>query len=279
MSVVSRVWLNSDAYLVCLTHAMSNETEEIMGLCIGDTEETKNGYEITISAVMLLRRMDKRKDRVEISVEQLSKASTVAENMARKTGKPLHIVGWYHSHPHITVWPSHVDLRTQAMYQLMDKTFVGLIFSCFNETKSNLHQKVEMTCFQSLRSEANWEDSQHHRVEIPIDLKRMPAFDETNLQTLIDLPKILVQEENEAYEIANRSSSSHILTRIHNASAYAQTLCNVTETITSPMLHLLHSTDTSRCNLLDIINKQNDVILLRIEKLKKKIQEKSALRQ
>ena len=37
------------------------------------------GYEIHISAVMLLRRMDKRKDRVEISVEQLSNASTVAE--------------------------------------------------------------------------------------------------------------------------------------------------------------------------------------------------------
>ena len=37
----------------------------------------------------------------------------------------------------------------------------------------------------------------------------MPAFDETNLQTLIDLPKILVQEENEAYEIANRSKKSY----------------------------------------------------------------------
>ena len=57
MSVVSRVWLNSDAYLVCLTHAMSNETEEIMGLCIGDTEETVNIY--LYSYCYILRKFDK----------------------------------------------------------------------------------------------------------------------------------------------------------------------------------------------------------------------------
>lgn len=30
----------------------------------------------------------------------------------------------------------HLDVRTQAMYQLMDKDFVGLIISCFNENTS-----------------------------------------------------------------------------------------------------------------------------------------------
>jgi BRCA1/BRCA2-containing complex subunit 3 len=44
----------------------------------------------------------------------------------------LRIVSWYHSHPRITVWPSVVDLRTQANYQVMDKDFVGLIFSVFD---------------------------------------------------------------------------------------------------------------------------------------------------
>lgn len=39
----------------------------------------------------------------------------------------------YHSHPHITVMPSHVDVRTQAMYQTMDEGFIGLIFSVFNQ--------------------------------------------------------------------------------------------------------------------------------------------------
>lgn len=44
------------------------------------------------------------------------------------------MLGWYHSHPHITVWPSHVDVGTQADYQLMDENFIGLIFSCFNDS-------------------------------------------------------------------------------------------------------------------------------------------------
>mgnify|MGYP002395241276 CR=1 FL=1 len=62
------------------------------------------------------------------------------------------MIGWYHSHPHITVHPSHVgtkliafvhlindqlDVRTQAGYQLMDEGFVGIIISCFN-TDSDL---------------------------------------------------------------------------------------------------------------------------------------------
>ena len=33
---LSAVHLNSDVYLVCLTHALSTEKEEIMGLLIGD---------------------------------------------------------------------------------------------------------------------------------------------------------------------------------------------------------------------------------------------------
>ena len=39
----------------------------------------------------------------------------------------------YHSHPHITVLPSHVDVRTQAMYQKLDEGFVGIIISAFNQ--------------------------------------------------------------------------------------------------------------------------------------------------
>ena len=38
----------------------------------------------------------------------------------------------YHSHPHITVLPSHVDVRTQAAYQQLDQGFVGVIISAFS---------------------------------------------------------------------------------------------------------------------------------------------------
>ena len=59
-------------------------------------------------ALVLLRRSDKRKDRVEISPEQLSGAAELAEKLADQLDHPMRVIGWYHSHPHITVWPSHV---------------------------------------------------------------------------------------------------------------------------------------------------------------------------
>uniref|UniRef100_K7G3E5 BRCA1/BRCA2-containing complex subunit 3 n=1 Tax=Pelodiscus sinensis TaxID=13735 RepID=K7G3E5_PELSI len=108
---------------------------------------------VHIHSVIILRRSDKRKDRVEISPEQLSAASTEAEMLAEMTGRPMRVVGWYHSHPHITVWPSHVDVRTQAMYQMMDQGFVGLIFSCFIEDKNTKTGRILYTCFQSIQAQ------------------------------------------------------------------------------------------------------------------------------
>lgn len=64
--------------------------------------------EARISAPVMLRRSDKRKDRVEISPEQLSGAAELAEKLQEELERPMRVIGWYHSHPHITVWPSHV---------------------------------------------------------------------------------------------------------------------------------------------------------------------------
>ena len=54
---VNCVYLEADAYLVCLTHALSTEREEIMGLLIGDVDEERVSR---ISAVIMLRRSDKQ---------------------------------------------------------------------------------------------------------------------------------------------------------------------------------------------------------------------------
>ena len=40
--------------------------------------------------------------------EQLAAGVEAAEAAGHR------VVGWYHSHPHITALPSHVDVRTQA---------------------------------------------------------------------------------------------------------------------------------------------------------------------
>ncbi|CAN1278672.1 Lys-63-specific deubiquitinase BRCC36 [Linum perenne] len=151
MSLTS-VKMSEDVWLTCLTHALSTETEEIMGLLLGDIEQwqySKNGrVNALIWGASPQSRSDRRKDRVETNPEQLAAASAQAERMTAKTGRTTRVIGWYHSHPHITVFPSHVDVRTQAMYQLLDPGFIGLIFSCFSED-TNKVGRIQVIAFQS----------------------------------------------------------------------------------------------------------------------------------
>ncbi|XP_059644719.1 uncharacterized protein LOC132286403 [Cornus florida] len=149
------VKMSEDVWLTCLTHALSTETEEIMGLLLGDIQHSKNGgVTALIWGALAQPRSDRRKDRVETNPEQLTAASVQAERMTVATGRTTRVIGWYHSHPHITVLPSHVDVRTQAMYQLLDSGFIGLIFSCFNE---DVHKvgRIQVIAFQSLDGKQN----------------------------------------------------------------------------------------------------------------------------
>ncbi|KAG7581460.1 MPN domain [Arabidopsis suecica] len=99
-------------------------------------------------------RSDRQKDRVETNPEQLAAASAQADRMTISTGRTTRVIGWYHSHPHITVLPSHVDVRTQAMYQLLDSGFIGLIFSCFSED-ANKVGRIQVIAFQSSDGKPN----------------------------------------------------------------------------------------------------------------------------
>jgi BRCA1/BRCA2-containing complex subunit 3 len=150
-----------------MAHALTTESEEIMGLLLGDVVDAgghgccEERLKARIWSVSLHRREQavRSDDRVEISPEQLAAASDEAERMTAELGIHTRVVGWfctlpqlslsrshacsadllagvfarrYHSHPHLAVVPSHVDVRTQAQYQQMDSTFIGLIFSVFN---------------------------------------------------------------------------------------------------------------------------------------------------
>lgn len=75
-------------------------------------------------------------DRVEASPEQLAAAASTAEQLTAASGRRTRVVGWVHSHPHITVLPSHVDVATQAAYQQLDAGFVGLIVSAFDDARA-----------------------------------------------------------------------------------------------------------------------------------------------
>lgn len=42
VQAVQAVHLESDAFLVCLNHALSTEKEEVMGLCIGEVSRSRS---------------------------------------------------------------------------------------------------------------------------------------------------------------------------------------------------------------------------------------------
>ncbi|GFR48752.1 hypothetical protein Agub_g10710 [Astrephomene gubernaculifera] len=148
---LARVEVTQEVLLAMLSHAHSTEAEEVMGLLMGDIlEDGASGAVCRVSLAIPHIRTDRRRDRVECSPEQMAQCSTRAEHLSIETGIRIRIVGWYHSHPHITVLPSHVDIRTQAMYQLLDPGFVGLIVSTFNRDAASQFGAVQLTAFQSL---------------------------------------------------------------------------------------------------------------------------------
>ncbi|XP_063984487.1 lys-63-specific deubiquitinase BRCC36-like [Diachasmimorpha longicaudata] len=225
-SSLKRVELQADVYMTCLQHALSTENYEVMGLLIGTMIEDV----AQISAVIILRRLDKKKDRVEISPEQLMKATAEAERFASESGLPIRVIGWYHSHPHITVCPSHVDVGTQATYQMMDSGFVGLIFSVFSEVKDTKEQEVFLACFQSQNNEA---------VEIPLQIVYTSEISDRCLKTMIQLPRILDQEEENAADSCVNNTDP--LATIYNDAVKTRQFAHITDIITRPLILSLES--------------------------------------
>ncbi|KAM4860250.1 lys-63-specific deubiquitinase BRCC36-like [Thomomys bottae] len=283
---VQAVHLDSDAFLVCLNHALSTDKEEVMGLCIGvlkedegsDAKAASCGADVSTAAeqaqaapivhirsVIILQRSDKRKDRVEISPEQLSAASAETERLAELTGCPLRVVGWYHSHPHITVWPSHVDVRTQAAYQLMDPRFVGLIFSCFVEDKQAHTGEIAYTCFQSARAP---QSSEYERVDIPLHVVPRASIGKACLESLVELPKILCQEELAAYSRTCGRPELDPVTRIRNASVYVENVCSQVSAVSGPLLQWLESRLEQNRELLRELTQEKKELMEKLASLK-----------
>jgi hypothetical protein len=89
------------------------------------------------------------------------------------------------------------------MYEMMDKHFVGLIVSVFNETKTILRNNVEIVCFQAQKDAYH----AHGFVQIPmkITVNDDAKLVENNLQNLYQIPKILMQEENNSFQMSTQN--------------------------------------------------------------------------
>ncbi|XP_060527524.1 lys-63-specific deubiquitinase BRCC36-like [Cylas formicarius] len=223
---LKKVILSSDVFAVCIQHALTTEKQEIMGLLIGEVDEEACVSQVT--ACVILHRSDKQPDRVEISPEQLCRASMHAEQLAVTLKKPMRVVGWYHSHPHITVWPSHVDIRTQSTYQMMDPLFVGLIFSVYHTDQRIRSNQIQLTCFQ-----AHQRNSELERREVQLIIENSP-LQGYNLEGIANLPKILVQEEVESHSVKDNETIDPVA-RLHNDAFKTVALVHIVSKVSRPM--------------------------------------------
>ena len=197
-----------------------------MGLLLGTL--INNNTEAFVQRSMVLSRKDKKKDRVEVSYADLGLASTVAEDLS------LRVVGWYHSHPHITVLPSHVDVKTQGQYQALGN-FLGLIFSVFDKGQ------LEMCAFQSRQNRnGDWE-----RVEVPVIVSKSHGSINPSLQSekrllesLIAMQLVLMNEDKETLSI----TLSH---HIHDCS-----YLNISRTLSVYQSSMFRLLDLQVCPLL-----------------------------
>eukprot|EP00730_Choanoeca_flexa_P002134 TRINITY_DN10927_c0_g1_i2.p1 TRINITY_DN10927_c0_g1~~TRINITY_DN10927_c0_g1_i2.p1 ORF type:complete len:364 (+),score=37.30 TRINITY_DN10927_c0_g1_i2:210-1301(+) len=251
-----RVEMTPDAHLVCLTHAMTTGKEEVAGLLIGLKEDSGAGkhfefslqqtrsnrrlsfeYSGTVAIVtdvFITVRKDRRPDRVEISAEQLSAGQIHAEHRARQAGLPLTVLGWYHSHPNLTVWPSHVDLRTQMDFQQLGADFVGLIFSVYDSKEL----RTDLCCFQSRRGPTG-----HERVDVPVLIRKDNFLGRDCLLALPALLRSLSEEEQATFDEVNRTGArkANGADTIHNNAVYNKALCDLIDKVAEPLLQLFMS--------------------------------------
>eukprot|EP01088_Endostelium_zonatum_P020396 TRINITY_DN7496_c0_g1_i1.p1 TRINITY_DN7496_c0_g1~~TRINITY_DN7496_c0_g1_i1.p1 ORF type:complete len:262 (-),score=54.03 TRINITY_DN7496_c0_g1_i1:107-892(-) len=227
---VSRIKITTEVYLACLSHTLTTEREEIMGLLFGTVDHVNQEVLVTIYSISLQLRSDKRPDRVEIDPLELLKAPAEAEKLSKTHNIPLKVVGWYHSHPHITCLPSAVDLRTQEAYQ-SNGTWVGLIFSAFY-TDQEQNQMLQMLAFQSIHSE---------QIAIPIEIiKPNPAVQIDVMKKLVDIGSLMKQEgEGTWRKWSQNEEEGKSLSKVVSDAIYVKNLSKLLEYGSIPLMGLL----------------------------------------
>uniref|UniRef100_A0A0E0HHL0 BRCC36 C-terminal helical domain-containing protein n=1 Tax=Oryza nivara TaxID=4536 RepID=A0A0E0HHL0_ORYNI len=131
---LTEVRIGEEVWLTCLSHALTTETEEVMGLLFGDIKHSsRGGVTALIWGASPQMRCERKKDRVEL----------VGHHRRENEGDwMVPLAPAYHR----SAFPY---VRTQAMFQLMEPGFVGLIFSCFSEDAQKVG-KIQVIAFQSL---------------------------------------------------------------------------------------------------------------------------------
>ncbi len=250
---VERVQLTGDAFQAMLRHALITDQEEILGLLFGSFSQ----HVVNIWAIQSLPRNCKEKDRVEVDELELSKAMTRAEELSRSVNQECALKGWYHSHPKITVLPSHIDLRTQLNLQRLGQAFVGLIVSCFSRDPS-LVDSINLIAFQTDEKTQEMVTipvtivPQHYLLSEPARLLKNDSQDHV-VETHINL----MREEKQAFDAA-RSQSSSVLATIYNSSLFNLAMSKLIEESLLPLYEDATTSEALDQFVIESIRRENE---------------------
>ena len=250
--MLSSVEVSRDVMQTCLAHALTTEREEVMGLLLGDIEEDGQGAAVArVWRLSFQRRVDRRPDRVEISPEQLAAAAEEAARWTEETRRVTRVIGWYHSHPHITALPSHVDVQTQGNFQLLDRGFIGLIFSVFSSLPDST-SRMQMVGFQSVSApSAGGGPPVFSQRLVPVSVAETAEGGDRAPTRLVELQRVQLAEEREAYAEALAavasatadgppdSRAADLGIAFHSA-IYQKVLCGILAHSLPPLAQALH---------------------------------------
>ncbi|OMJ90416.1 hypothetical protein SteCoe_7222 [Stentor coeruleus] len=228
---IERILLSSDIFRGLLVHSLITEQEEVLGLLFGSTSEN----EVRIWGSVNLKRNCKEKDRVEVEDIQLSEAMDKAEALSQEINQHSTLVGWFHSHPNITVFPSHVDLRTQLSLQSLGPRFIGLIISCFSRDAANL-EKINLIAFQT-------NQQSNKAMSIPVSiiphahLVATPQSKYDSFDYLLEVQKNLLAEEQHEFQAALAGTTD--LGQVYNASVFTLSVAKILQKSLKPMYEFI----------------------------------------
>jgi len=260
--------LTNEAYSSILNHALLTENEEIMGLLIGNEIKKKDYLIINIFATICLTRKCKEKNRVEFDEIQMAQAEEITNEIKNENKIDANVVGWYHSHPKITIPPSNVDLNTQKSQQYQG-TFVGLIVSCFS-TDSNKINKINLIAFQTKSDKYNVLSPHYIKIEFVNELEIFGnnwSNTSNNAMTFASILQNLLNEEEEQYnkekEIIDEDDSINKILLYSNRQSL---LCKIIQNVSSPYVNSLDSEIENLRNYLEYIKEINMIMRDSIKK-------------
>lgn len=134
--------LSTLATMKVVDHAIKGGSKEICGYLVGFARE---GTFYVLDAVEIP--IIGTDSRVEIAGQMGDKAHVYTMqylDLMEKVGRQHQYIGWYHSHPGFGVWLSGIDVNTQKLMQMVNKTFFALVVDPY---RTLANKKVEIGCF------------------------------------------------------------------------------------------------------------------------------------